>query len=771
MPRRPRSQQSDSSDAPFLPKKRKKETYQAKYCDVIDLTSEPEKAPIQKKIPGRRRRRSSRHQPSTTESSRDGTETRDRQGFGVAEVPELASNFAPLFTSNSRSIASTLRQREIGGIYVKDKHVTPRTLVQSMESDLLDGPLRRLTGWVGASGDALMAAWSPDGSRYAVGCSADMDEHSAQYNRRNNLLVGDLYDNQLIELPDHHFPRPLPAAPERRAIYNALDAELFATITAVQFDPNRKYLYTASYDQTVKIWDLSGSIKCGFTLDHRRKVTHLATKDYLLCTGKASVEGCIRIYDTTRLAEGKVPRLHQKLESTRAKNSPMHLTALQISRDSRYLAAGFSEDQGDQGQPDIRGDLSLWDLETLQKIKLQPAAQSVHDIQWHPTLPVFAAAAKVGHTKTLSSRRTKSVVRTFSPTQVSCLDEYECEALDINDVSFHPTDESFIIASCTNGATYVWDFRRTDQPVLKLQHDEPIDELRPGMTREECDTGVRLALWKHDGKHLLTGSSDGILKSWNIRTSREDAFVEDVAHFNSGVMCGAWSPDGTSLLVGLAQGAVEILSTISCDDEDDRVDVGVTAVRLPRHRRKPIDFVRRDLHLPSPATSSLDAMIDKPAWDPSMDPTSGVSAARALLASSALTLHPIYGAGKGPQYTGPFAEYAHPIDPETDLPDLDALLPAIGRLQLDEGVRNEANRTPISSSNKSGRNAEFGKEEDLEESEMERRRYKNARKLAKARNVDFLAEIGSGAGSEANVWKFRGPVIKGEDPLEEDYWF
>ena len=53
---------------------------------------------------------------------------------------------------------------------------------------------------------------------------------------------------------------------------------------------------------------------------------------------------------------------------------------------------------------------------------------------------------------------------------------------------------------------------------------------------------------------------------------------------------------------------------------------------------------------------------------------SGVACARELVDSGQITIHPEFGAGKGPRYTGPYAAYARPegFDPgATDLyPDI-----------------------------------------------------------------------------------------------------
>lgn len=68
--------------------------------------------------------------------------------------------------------------------------------------------------------------------------------------------------------------------------------------------------------------------------------------------------------------------------------------------------------------------------------------------------------------------------------------EYECSAVDMQDVTFSPMDPNIITAGCTDGASYVWDFRRPDYPLHRLQHGKSLVELDHTRDREEADTGL-----------------------------------------------------------------------------------------------------------------------------------------------------------------------------------------------------------------------------------------------------------------------------------------
>ena len=645
------------------------------------------------------------------------------------------------------STASLLRQRELGlgrlnssslkalGISAHIRHQTSEKLTYWRD-------------WTGVSKDVLTVAWSPNGSTFVVGGSTDLDNLNLQYNRPNNLLFGDLDSNTLIELPDHQVARPKPETIEygdnsRQAVYDSVDSELYTTITSVTFDIERDRMYSASYDKTVKIWDVAQKNvpTCFYTLQHDAPVDHLAvSKDYpIFATGQMATDQSIRIYESSQHS----PFLAMTFTSPRASKLNVHPTGLQLGiapEVNKLLLAGFMANKGDDSMTGREGDLCLWNLETGNALKVHPAAQSVFDVSWHPNLPVFAAATTPSSSRNLTDRfHTRSVIRTFRPLQApGRIMEYECPASDINDVKFHPFDDNYISAGCTNGVTYFYDYRMPDRILHKLHHGPVIDQLDGSRTREEQDTGVRLSLWDQDGQLFYTGSSDGVIKAWNIYGSTDDAFVRDVAHFDSAVMCGAFSPDYNNLLVGLAKGAVQVLSSAPTTHPLDQIDD---------------DF-------PSPPKGPYETMTYIPAKQPSTtEEPSGIALSRELVASGKLTIHPTYGAGQGPLYNGPYAAYAHPKEED---PSVTSLIPDIRSMQLDKHERKQGQRA----------GGQVSREDKV--------RYRDQKKLAHARNFlwygveksrERAKESVSGGGGG------RGAVLAGKkrkrsrSMKSEDFWW
>ncbi|KAL4788418.1 WD40-repeat-containing domain protein [Aspergillus varians] len=503
--------------------------------------------------------------------------------------------------------SSLLQHRELG------RHSNSRLRAQ------FTSEYRLSKAWKGASNDVISLAWSPDGTRFAAGATAQCDEHMMAYNRKNNLLLGDLVSNKLHELPDHWIQCP---GDRGLASHFINDPRLFMSVTSVQWFGDT--LYTASYDHTVKLWDTSqGKTTCYQTLKHDSEVVVMARSKFnqnLLAIGTHTIG-----YWDIKEAQ------YTALELPRARSrKDIELVPTSIAWGTNpatkdYLLAGMSEKEDGVAHHGLLAAFCIRESSVMPEY-FSPNSQNVFDVAWHPVLPIFATACTAGQQ---ASRGTRSVVNLYEPLKLkSRVMELECPALDMNEVVFCPMNTNYISASCTDGITYVWDMRNCGELVHTLKHGNPLNQLDETIPREQADTGVNLQLWGATYDQFYTGASDGAVKRWNILRAPEDVFVGDVVTLKEGIMCGAFSPDGSNMLIGDVSGGVHLLSNSPFSPDE-----------------RPTFVFKR-----SPHTAEQES-----------DPESGVKAARDLISSGQIERHPVFGPGKGPRYKGPFAAWARPI--------------------------------------------------------------------------------------------------------------
>ncbi|KAL1978840.1 hypothetical protein VTN31DRAFT_1699 [Thermomyces dupontii] len=502
--------------------------------------------------------------------------------------------------------------------------------------------LRRTRTWKGASNGVINVALSPDGTRFAAGAVAHCDENNMQYNRGNNLLLGDLVSNTMRDLPDHRLPR--------EADRYSSDPFLYMSVTAVEWHGDR--LYTSSYDETVKIWDVSShsETRCLRTLQHDDKVEVMARS---LANGGLLATGTDARVGIWRLGHDGDDDEYITLDVSRSRKSPTKPSSLAwgiapLTQD--LFVAGFCGADS-VANPWEAGQVAMWKVREaglVQPQPLTPYAQAVFDVKFHPTLPwlVTGTSRPTGNEGIRSAR---SLVRIYEPLDRGrCFVEMDCPALDINDVSFCPMDRTYVSASCTDGTTYVWDWRYSGQILHRLTHGRPLNQLDESLTREQADVGVRVALWGDTIDRFITGSSDGVLKAWNILLSPEDAHVRDIAEVQDEILSGAFSADKSTLVIGDGAGGIHVLSPEENTDE-------VETIHFERERESATEH----------------------------DENNGAAIGAQMLSSGELVRHPIYGVGQGPAYRGPYAAWARPAGTTTEQLPVTPLTAEIQALQLD----------------------------------------------------------------------------------------
>ncbi|KAI9670164.1 MAG: hypothetical protein M1817_004501 [Caeruleum heppii] len=591
---------------------------------------------------------------------RDTVQHKPPRSPSIIRVKRLTDGFG-LSTRHPASAVRLMHQRESGLGAPTLSCTSPTALSNRMKTLLLD-PLKPLRAWSPGSSDVITLAWNPDSDVFVAGCAATTDDDNMQYNRCNNLVMGDAVTNVIRELADHRLPRHRSSTGPNStdAIMNTLDPWLYYTISSVSFSPSGQRFFSSSYDRTVKMWDVSRSSASRGTvlqtIQHDGLVDLLTTsieQPLLLATGSEAVDDSIRLYrfDDT---ESSISAMHY-FSSSRALKQPqkqLHPCCMQFGHHpavQHLLLVGFSPNYDDDKTPSD-GDLCMWNVETQQRIKVSPTAQNMFDCVWHPEGSGFATGCVAD---TRANKGTKSYVRLYDADNLAfrSVMDLECPALDINCVTWCK-DDRYCTASCTDGNTYVWDLRMRNHVLHVLNHGEPIAQL-PSRTdpfwkpREQADTGVRFCDWGPDlgAERLYTASSDGVLKMWNIKLAAENVLVKDVAAVGSGIMSAAFSPDRTKVVLGDAAGGIHMLGLDhGGQDEDEESEPSQFRYEKAKENDEEIDQM-----------------------------TVGTLEARRMVDAGEIEIDRSHGPGqavRGPQYRGPWARDRAVVE-EMDVDDDD----------------------------------------------------------------------------------------------------
>lgn len=153
--------------------------------------------------------------------------------------------------------------------------------------------------------------------------------------------------------------------------------------------------------------------------------------------------------------------------------------------------------------------------------------------------------------------------------------------------------------------------------------------------------GVKFTSWATTTGRLYTGSSDGVVKVWDIR--QEGAvFIRDLIECAGPVTFGAFSPDCTQLVVGDGSGRVYLLAL-------DEGQADTPMAPTPGFVNFEISGRQKTIRRPRPFIPHPEVPAPQ---DDSIQPQLGPERAHGYLERQELQLHPdpTIGAVQGPNY-------------------------------------------------------------------------------------------------------------------------
>lgn len=352
------------------------------------------------------------------------------------------------------SVPSMIRRRELGLQSRRGWQTATVPITYQQKNQLMDtiGPK---STWTGASSDIHTVAWSPDGQYFAAGAVAVTDPDSMQYNRPNVLMYGDTINGRIHELGEHTIKRSKveAGANSTHAMHVSQDPKLFTTVSSVAFSPSGEVMYSAGYDNSVCIWDVTAGSRqpqLGRKLFHGAPVDILAVNPFrgggIATATKRTADKTIKLitFNEETIYDDEWTKTITNFASAKALSRPdlnMSANALKFDPTGRLLLAGFGANMREDSGLDTSGDICLWDMETLADLHVYGSSRNVFDVTFNPS-PRFQGLFAVGCVANGNvNKGTRSVVRFYSAKEkvgsslrFTCPLELECKAFDMNDV-------------------------------------------------------------------------------------------------------------------------------------------------------------------------------------------------------------------------------------------------------------------------------------------------------------------------------------------------
>lgn len=285
------------------------------------------------------------------------------------------------------------------------------------------------------------------------------------------------------------------------------------TVSAIAFAPDGKTLVSASWDKTVRLWDVTNGNEIRSCIGHQAQVECVSFSPDGKQIASAGWDRTLRLWDT---ATGK--------EIRQMGEHPDGILAITFSPDGKLLASG-NQDQKNQS-----GTLHLWDVATGQR---------VHRLLGH--LGPVSAVTFAPDGKTLASGGIDQTLRFWhvaSGLEVSRIERLGGNQNWVFGLAYSP-DGKLLAAGSADKLVRLWD-------------TASLKELRQFNAHQDK---VRSVAFSPDGRTLMSGSIDRTIRLWELASGKERGVIQQ---HKGGVRAVAFSPDGRTMASGSSDSTVFI---------------------------------------------------------------------------------------------------------------------------------------------------------------------------------------------------------------------
>jgi hypothetical protein len=352
---------------------------------------------------------------------------------------------------SSKSFDSILRQREIWGTRRNPQGIRSfkTKLINAIEDEFV-----REAEWTDCSGDIASISWILEDG-FFCGATCHSDEHNMQYNKPGNFLVGSVYRRTLHSISGHQVVRPIVTKGEnsRASMRGTQDPWMYCSVTSTAYSYNNQKCFTGSYDQTVKVWnitdDRSSMELCG-TWEHAGNVNFVAASPHhsMIATAADVSENAVRVYhfNPDDISASHFDTYEQSCPRRSRSDTWAYFPAtMQWGKSacvSHLLLVGYSPRSFNCQDADIpedksnTGELCLWNARERTQIPITTArTQNVFEVIWHPSQPIFISATSPAGER---EDHIRTQLRIFGQTETGSfchMKTLDCPAADINEIT------------------------------------------------------------------------------------------------------------------------------------------------------------------------------------------------------------------------------------------------------------------------------------------------------------------------------------------------